>query len=219
MAALSIGSHLSSSREPRRRAFSYPPPVSLPSIQSFPSSRSSLCKIRGPRLLRHGILARAENEAKGSSSPLPSRQSTNEKQLQVEIFIIIFFATFNSEEHSLFLLLLSLIYLRVYFICMRLKNSIFFPELFLKENCEVSIFRSTPIPSSWKCEIWIWLWVAVSECISFGSSLILLSLKILCLGDYLHYWLVINCVPIFGGIRTLGFLCLTFWIVWNSFCR
>ncbi|XP_021892386.1 sodium/proton antiporter 1 isoform X1 [Carica papaya] len=82
MAALSIGSHLSSSREPRRRAFSYPPPVSLPSIQSFPSSRSSLCKIRGPRLLRHGILARAENEAKGSSSPLPSRQSTNEKQLQ-----------------------------------------------------------------------------------------------------------------------------------------
>ncbi|XVE66789.1 hypothetical protein DITRI_Ditri08aG0107400 [Diplodiscus trichospermus] len=81
MAALSIGCHFSPSYQFKKR------PFHTPSIYSLPSFSSSLCRTRGPRLLRNGVLARAEDKARGSSSSStpPSQQEVqpnNEKQLE-----------------------------------------------------------------------------------------------------------------------------------------
>ncbi|OMO74013.1 hypothetical protein CCACVL1_17018 [Corchorus capsularis] len=76
MAALSIGSHFSPSFQFKKRSFH------TPSVHPLPSFGSSLCRIRGPKLLRNGVLARAEDKARGSSSPNPPVQPNKEKQLE-----------------------------------------------------------------------------------------------------------------------------------------
>ncbi|XP_022745775.1 sodium/proton antiporter 1-like isoform X3 [Durio zibethinus] len=81
MAALSIVCHFSPSYQFKKRSFH------TPSVCSLPCFSSSLCRIRGPRLLRNGVLARAEDKARGSSpsSTPPSQrevQPNNEKQLE-----------------------------------------------------------------------------------------------------------------------------------------
>ncbi|XP_022745769.1 sodium/proton antiporter 1-like isoform X2 [Durio zibethinus] len=82
MAALSIVCHFSPSYQFKKRSFH------TPSVCSLPCFSSSLCRIRGPRLLRNGVLARAEDKARGSSpsSTPPSQrevQPNNEKQLEL----------------------------------------------------------------------------------------------------------------------------------------
>ncbi|EOX98347.1 Sodium:hydrogen antiporter 1 isoform 2 [Theobroma cacao] len=79
MAALSIGSHFSPSYHFKKRSFH------SPSVHSVPSFGSSLCRIRAPRLLRNGVLARAEDKARDSSSSPPTQQQfqpNKEKQLE-----------------------------------------------------------------------------------------------------------------------------------------
>ncbi|XVF67518.1 hypothetical protein PTKIN_Ptkin10aG0127700 [Pterospermum kingtungense] len=82
MAALSIGCYFSPSYHFKKIS------RHTPSVHSLPTFSSSLCRIRGPRLLRNGVLARAEDKAReGSSSPTPPPpsqqvQSLNEKKLE-----------------------------------------------------------------------------------------------------------------------------------------
>ncbi|KAK8562888.1 hypothetical protein V6N13_018560 [Hibiscus sabdariffa] len=76
MAALSIGSHFSPTYRFKQRSFH------APSVYSLPSFGASLCRIRGPRLLRDGVLARAEDKAKGSSSPPPPPPPPSQREVQ-----------------------------------------------------------------------------------------------------------------------------------------
>ncbi|XP_021280484.1 sodium/proton antiporter 1 [Herrania umbratica] len=79
MAALSIGSHFSPSYHFKKRSFH------CPSVHSLPSFGSSLCRIRAPRLLRNGVLARAEDKARdSSSSPTTQQQGQPNKEKQLE---------------------------------------------------------------------------------------------------------------------------------------
>nr|AQN76138.1 Na+/H+ antiporter [Populus euphratica] len=81
MASLSIGTHhLHTANQFKKHSFhsiSSTPLSSLPYKSSF---GYSLCKLRGSRILGNGLLARAEDRAKGSSSPLPP--SSNKRQGQ-----------------------------------------------------------------------------------------------------------------------------------------
>nr|AQN76162.1 Na+/H+ antiporter [Populus pruinosa]AQN76164.1 Na+/H+ antiporter [Populus pruinosa] len=81
MASLSIGTHhLHTANQFKKHSFhsiSSTPLSSLPYKSSF---GYSLCKLRGSRILGNGLLARAEDRAKGSSSPPPS--SSNKRQGQ-----------------------------------------------------------------------------------------------------------------------------------------
>lgn len=78
--ALSIGCHFSPS-------YHYKRSLQTASAYSLPTFSSSLCRIRGPRLLRNGVLAGAEDKARGGSSPTPPNQQEvqphNEKKLEV----------------------------------------------------------------------------------------------------------------------------------------
>ncbi|XVF01321.1 hypothetical protein REPUB_Repub04eG0077800 [Reevesia pubescens] len=76
MATLSIRTHFPPSCQFKKRSFHTPSVYSLPTF----SSSSSICRIRVPRLLRNGILARAEDKARGSSSPPPPSASQKEVQ-------------------------------------------------------------------------------------------------------------------------------------------
>ncbi|KAB5520732.1 hypothetical protein DKX38_025051 [Salix brachista] len=81
MASLSVGTHhLHSTNQLKKLSFhsiSSTPLSSLPYKSSF---GSSLCKLRGSRILGNGLLASAEDKAKGPSSPPPS--SLNKQQGQ-----------------------------------------------------------------------------------------------------------------------------------------
>lgn len=72
MASLSLGTHFSPSGRHRRYSTPPLPPIHLhPSVSIHSQSllaSSLLYRIRAPGPLRGGILARAEDEAKGSSS-------------------------------------------------------------------------------------------------------------------------------------------------------
>ncbi|KAK4758521.1 hypothetical protein SAY87_019822 [Trapa incisa] len=78
MASLSLGTHISPSRRCRR--YSTPPFSSIhhnPSVSipfKYLLANSPPCRIRAPRSLRGGILARAEDEAKGSASFIQPQQ-------------------------------------------------------------------------------------------------------------------------------------------------
>ncbi|KAJ6424361.1 hypothetical protein OIU84_025202 [Salix udensis] len=81
MASLSVGTHhLHTTNQLKKLSFhsiSSTPLSSLPYKSSF---GSSLCKLRGSRILGNGLLASAEDKAKGPSSPPPS--SSNKRQGQ-----------------------------------------------------------------------------------------------------------------------------------------
>ncbi|XP_031249947.1 sodium/proton antiporter 1-like [Pistacia vera] len=76
MAAISIGTHLSPLHQFKKHSPSF---TSVSSLHSFPS----FATIRSSRLhLRNGVLARAEDKARDSSSSSPQQQPDNQKQLQ-----------------------------------------------------------------------------------------------------------------------------------------
>ncbi|KAJ6777227.1 SODIUM/PROTON ANTIPORTER 1-RELATED [Salix koriyanagi] len=81
MASLSVGTHhLHTTNQLKKHSFhsiSSTPLSSLPCKSSFGSSS---CKLRGSRILGNGLLASAEDKAKGPSSPPPS--SSNKRQGQ-----------------------------------------------------------------------------------------------------------------------------------------
>lgn len=86
MASFSVGMHLSPARHFKKRSLPFPSAV-LQAQPSLPSYGSSLCRTRGARLLSGGVLARAEDKARGSkssSSSLEEQQSqpNSEKQLE-----------------------------------------------------------------------------------------------------------------------------------------
>ncbi|KAJ4716252.1 Na+/H+ antiporter [Melia azedarach] len=68
MAALSIGTHLSPLQQFNKSSLHSPSLTSASSPHSFPSFGTSLCRIRGPKLLGNVVLARAEDKARESSS-------------------------------------------------------------------------------------------------------------------------------------------------------
>ncbi|TYI37576.1 hypothetical protein ES332_A03G222100v1 [Gossypium tomentosum] len=77
MAALSIGTHFSPSCRFKNRS------LHAPSVYSLPSFGTSLYRSRVPRLLSNGVLARAEDKARGSSSPSQRQvQPNNEEQIK-----------------------------------------------------------------------------------------------------------------------------------------
>lgn len=105
MASLSIGTHhLHTANQLKKHCFhsiSSTPLSSLPFKSSF---GSSLCKLRGSRILGNGLLARAEDRAQGSSPPPPSssnkrqgQQPNIDNQLQV-LFYVAFSLSFNFKH-------------------------------------------------------------------------------------------------------------------------
>lgn len=81
--SISIGTHLSSTCHFKN----YSLPQTQNSVPSHHCFGSSLCRTRGPRLLGNGVLARAEDKARGStssssSSSQPQPNSNSENQLE-----------------------------------------------------------------------------------------------------------------------------------------
>ena len=105
MASLSVGTHhLHTANQLKKHSFysiSSTPLSSLPYKSLF---GSSLCKLRGSRILGNGLLASAEDKAKGPSSPPPSssnkrrgQQPSIDNQLQV-LFYVSFSSTFIFKD-------------------------------------------------------------------------------------------------------------------------
>ena len=95
--SISIGTHLSSTCHFKN--------YSLPQTQNSVPSRhcfgSSLCRTRGPRLLGNGVLARAEDKARGSTSSSSSSsqpQPNSENQLAV-ILVHSYYKIFTFLEY------------------------------------------------------------------------------------------------------------------------
>ncbi|KAH9655898.1 Sodium/proton antiporter 1 [Citrus sinensis] len=85
MAALSIGTHLSPLQQFKKRSLHSPSLTSVSSLHSLSSFDTYQCRIRGPRLLGNGVLARAEDKARESSSSIQQeaqQQPNNQKQFQ-----------------------------------------------------------------------------------------------------------------------------------------
>lgn len=94
MASFSVGMHFSPTHHFKKRSLlsSSLPSALLQAQPSFPCYGSSLCRTRGTRLLGNGVLARAEEKARGSTSSSSSSfqeqqgQPNSEKQLEVYSF-------------------------------------------------------------------------------------------------------------------------------------
>lgn len=98
MAALSIGTHLSPLQQFKKRSLHSPSLTSVSSLHSLSSFDTYQCRIRGPRLLGNGVLARAEDKARESSSSIQQEaqhQPNNQKQFQV-LFYIFYHEKFKS---------------------------------------------------------------------------------------------------------------------------
>lgn len=91
MAALSIGTHLSPLQQFKKRSLHSPYLASVSSLHSLSSFGTYQCRIRGPRLLGNGVLTRAEDKARESSSSIQQeaqQQPNNQKQFQVLFYIL-----------------------------------------------------------------------------------------------------------------------------------
>lgn len=85
MAALSIGTHLSPLQQFKKSSLHTPSLTSVSSLHSLSSFDTYQCRIRGPRLPGNGVLARAEDKARESSSSIQQetqQQPNNQKQFQ-----------------------------------------------------------------------------------------------------------------------------------------
>ncbi|KAH7575308.1 hypothetical protein ACOSP7_005181 [Xanthoceras sorbifolium] len=85
MAALSIGTHLSPLQQLKRSSLQSSSLTSFSSLHSLPVFSTCVCRIISSRSLGNGVLARAEDKARDSSSSVPQeapQQPNNEKQFQ-----------------------------------------------------------------------------------------------------------------------------------------
>ncbi|KAJ6754777.1 hypothetical protein OIU79_027404 [Salix purpurea] len=85
MASLSVGTHhLHTTNQLKKLCFHSISSTPLSSLTYKSSFGSSLCKLRGSRILGNGLLASAEDKAKGPSSPPPSSHKRQGQQPSID---------------------------------------------------------------------------------------------------------------------------------------